>query len=161
MKLYEIDQAIESLVDQETGEIQDWSAFEQLQMERDQKIENIACWYKNLLAEAKAIRQEELALEARRHGLEAMAEKRKMWLRDALCGQKFETAKCVVSFRKTTSVNVTDASAVAKWAEESGNADLVTYAAPKISKNDLAKLLKDNVEVPGAELVSGLSMGVK
>lgn len=161
MKLYEIDQEIESLVDQETGEIQDWAAFDQLQMERDQKIENIACWYKNLLAEAKAIRQEELALEARRHNLEAMAEKRKMWLWDALCGQKFETAKCVVSFRKTTSVNVTDASAVAKWAEESGNHDLVTYSALKISKNDLAKLLKDNVEVPGAELVSGLSMGVK
>ena len=161
MKLYEIDQAIESLVDQETGEIQDWAAFDQLQMERDQKIENVACWYKNLLAEAKAIRQEELALEARRHDLEAMAEKRKMWLRDALCGQKFATAKCVFSFRKTTCVNVTDGSAVAKWAEESGNADLVNYYAPKISKNDLAKLLKDNVEVPGAELVSGLSMGVK
>ena len=40
MNLYEIDKAILELVDEETGEIADWDAFEQLQMEREQKIEN-------------------------------------------------------------------------------------------------------------------------
>jgi hypothetical protein len=32
---------------------------------------------------------------------------------------------------------------------------------PDISKSGLAKLLKEDVEIPGAELVVGMSMGVK
>lgn len=161
MSIYEIDQAIMDLVDPETGEITDWAAFEQLKMDREQKLENVALWYKNLVAEAAAIRQEELNLAKRRQELERMAETRKRYLYNALEGEKFQTARCSITWRKTSSVNVTDAVAVAKWAEKSGNFDIVTYGEPKISKTDLAKILKGNVVVPGAELVSGMSMGVK
>ena len=58
MNIYQIDQEILNLVDPETGEIMDWEAFDALQMAREAKIENVACWYKNLVAEAAAIRQE-------------------------------------------------------------------------------------------------------
>ena len=54
MNLYEIDAAITALVDPETGEISDFDAFDQLSMARDQKIENIALYYKNLVADAAA-----------------------------------------------------------------------------------------------------------
>lgn len=54
MTLYEIDQAIQGLVDPETGELMDYEAFAALQMDRDAKIENMALWYKDLMADAMA-----------------------------------------------------------------------------------------------------------
>ena len=46
--LYEINEEIKNTIDLETGEIVDFEAFEKLQMERTEKLENIALWYKNL-----------------------------------------------------------------------------------------------------------------
>ena len=62
MTIYEIDNRIAELVDPETGELLDYEAFAELAMEREAKIENMALWYKDLTAEAKAIREEERAL---------------------------------------------------------------------------------------------------
>lgn len=161
MNLYQIDQAILDLVDPETGEIMDWEAFDALQMERETKVENVACWYKNLVAEAAAIRQEELNLQKRRKAVEKLAETREKWLEKALDGQKFETARCSVSFRKTTKVELEDEDAVIRWAQMNNRDDVLKYVAPSVKKDELARVLKAEVEVPGAALVTGLSMGVK
>lgn len=161
MSLYEIDLAILSLVDEETGEIADWDAFDALQMERETKLENVACWYKNLTAEAEAIRKEELNLAERRRSLERKSERLKSYLSEALGGEKFQTAKCAVSFRKTTKVEISDAQHVAEWLEDHGHPDLVVYSMPTVSKTELSKLLKNGEIVPGAELVDGLSLSVK
>ena len=61
MNLYEIDAAITALVDPETGEVSDFDAFDQLSMARDQKIENMALYYKKLVADAGAYKAERLA----------------------------------------------------------------------------------------------------
>ena len=66
LSLYHIDQALEALIDPETGELLDYDAFEQMQMDREHKIENMVCWSKSLDAEAKAIRDEEKELAERR-----------------------------------------------------------------------------------------------
>ena len=161
MNIYQIDQAIMALIDPETGEIMDWDAFDQLQMDRDAKIENVALWYKNLVAEAAAIRQEELNLAKRRQSVESMAETRKRYLENALSGQKFETARCSVTFRKTTKVALQDESAIIDWAMHNNRDDVLKYTAPTVSRTELAKVLKDGIEIPGAELVTGLSLGVK
>lgn len=161
MHLYEINQAIMALCDPETGEILDWEAFDALQMERDIKIENVACWYKNLLAEAAAIRQEELNLAKRRQALESLAETRKRYLSEALGGQKFETARCAITFRKTTKVALQDEGAVIDWAQRSSRDDVLKYTAPTVSKEKLAKVLKEGTEIPGAALEIGYSMTVK
>ena len=47
LSLYHIDQALEALIDPETGELLDYDAFEQLQMDREHKIENMVCWSKS------------------------------------------------------------------------------------------------------------------
>lgn len=159
--LYEIDQAILTLVDPETGEIVDGDAFDQLQMERESKLENIACWIKNLTAEGAALRAEEVALADRRKAVERKVERLKKYLREALDGEKFQTTKCAVFFRKTSKVEVTDARSVAEWCEDNGLGDLVAYVAPSVSKTDLSKLLKSGMEIPGAEIVEGVSMVVK
>lgn len=161
MRLYEIDAALEALVDPETGELSDFEAFEQLQMERTDKIENMALFLKNLTAEVKAIRAEEVALSERRRVLERRAESLKAYLNQILGGEGFKSARCVVSYRQTTKVELVDSTAVAKWCEDNGHGDLVAYSEPTVSKSDLARLLKNGIAIPGAALVSGLSMGVK
>ena len=47
MNIYEIDNAMFSLIDEETGEIKDFEAFEELQMQKEEKIEIAALWHKN------------------------------------------------------------------------------------------------------------------
>ena len=69
-KLYEIDREIENLIasgiDPETGEwTLDESAIEALQMEREQKIENVILYFKDLTAEIRAIEIEISNLEDR------------------------------------------------------------------------------------------------
>lgn len=161
LSIYEIDRAILSLVDPETGEILDTEALDQLQMERETKLENVACWIKNLDAEGAAIRAEEIKLAERRKVVERKVDRLKKYLADALNGEKFQTAKCSVSFRKTSKVEITDSESAAKWCEENGLFDLVVYSAPTVSKTELGKLLKAGTEIPGAEVVEGLSLGVK
>lgn len=161
MNLYQIDAAIADCVDAETGEILDMDKLAALSIGRDKKIENIACWIKNDRAEAKAIREEEKALAARRQALEHAADSKAKYLESVLCGEKFETSKCSISYRKTTSVEVSDMSAVVAWMLANGHDGEVTYNAPTVSKTDLAPLLKNGAQIDGATLVQGMSMGVK
>lgn len=161
MTLYEIDKMITDLADPETGEITDFEALDNLQMARDQKIENIACYYKNLVSDAEAIKAEKDALTERQKAAENKAARLKEYLSYALRGEKFSTPKCAVTFRKTTSVNVDNPSAAIEWAEMNGHKECVRYKAPEISKSELGKVLKTGQEVPGAALVEGLSVGVK
>ena len=56
--LYEINEAILSCIDLESGEIIDEAALEALQMQRDEKIENVGLWIKNLVAESSALAAE-------------------------------------------------------------------------------------------------------
>ena len=62
MNLFQINDEIEKCIDQETGEILDIEALNNLSMEKDAKIENLACWYKNLVADAEALKAEKTLL---------------------------------------------------------------------------------------------------
>lgn len=159
--LYEIDRQILDLVAPETGEIMDGAAFDQLQMAREDKLEGIACFIKNNDAQAAAIRAEEKALAARRKVLENQTERLKNILAEALGGEKFQTAKVSVTFRRTSSVELVEPALAIAWAQTNGYNGLVKYKAPEIGKDDLGKLLRSGIEVPGVALVEGLSMGVK
>ena len=64
MKLYEIDNAILDCIDLETGEVIDTERLDAPNMERDAKIENVACWIKDLRAENEAIKSEKQKLES-------------------------------------------------------------------------------------------------
>ena len=65
MKLYEINNAILDCIDMETGEIIDIDKLNKLEFEREAKIEGVACWIKDLKAEAEAIKTEKQALAER------------------------------------------------------------------------------------------------
>lgn len=108
MKLYEIDEQILSCVDPETGEIIDEEMLEQLELEREIKIANVACWYKDLMAEAEAIKNEKNNLTNRQKACENKAEQLKKWLAFALNGDKFKDARVSISYHRSESVEFID-----------------------------------------------------
>ena len=107
-KLYEIDQAIMECVDLETGEIIDPERLTALQMERNEKIEKVALWVKNLESDAAAYKAEKDAFAMREKKAKNKAEQLKRWLAFACNGQSFSCAKCDVTYSKTESVEITD-----------------------------------------------------
>ena len=161
MTIYEIDERMAELVDPETGELLDYEAFAALQMEREAKIENMALWYKDLTAEAKAIREEEKSLAERRKSAESKAERLKGYLDTALAGESYKSAKVAVTYRKSTAVDIADEGTVVMGLEARGLNDCLIYSAPKISKAALAKALNAGTVVPGAELVERNNIQVR
>lgn len=158
MSIYEIDSAIVSLVDDETGEITDEEAFDALQMERSKKIENIGCYYKNLVAEADAIKEEEVNLTKRRKAIENKAERIKSLLVYALNGDKFESPKLRCSYRKAKSVTVDDG--FVAWAREHAD-DLLTFKEPMPNKVAIKAALEGEREIAHAAIVTSESLQVK
>jgi hypothetical protein len=85
--------------------------LEQLEGEREEKLESIALYVKELYHEADAIAQEELKLKKRRQAKEKKAERLEEYLKSSLLGfgdKKFETPRVVLSFRTSKAVVVTD-----------------------------------------------------
>lgn len=159
MKLYEIDNAILECIDMETGEVIDIDRLNELQMERETKIENVACWIKDLKAEAEAIKAEKMALAKRQQVAENKAESLKNWLAYALDGQKFKTARCAVSFMHTEAVEVTPEGL--ENLMRGGCDELLTYEQPKPNKTAIKAALKDGLNVSGVQLVHNTSTIIK
>lgn len=81
ISLYEINSQIEqawgAAVDPDTGEIineEALQALDGLTMQREEKLENLALFYKNLSAEAEALKAEKMRLAARQAAAEKKAE---------------------------------------------------------------------------------------
>lgn len=106
MTIFEIDNAILECVDLETGEIIDADRLDALQMERETKIENVALWQKECIAEAEAIAAEIRKLQVRKAVAEHKAESLKSYLVMALEGQKFKTSRVSISYRRSQAVIV-------------------------------------------------------
>lgn len=159
MTLYEIDRemalALSESIDLETGEILDKDMaerFEQLSLDRDDKIENICCFIKNLRAEAEALKAEKMAFAARQKSAENKAESLAKYLSSILNGEKFDSVKAKVSWRKSEAVQIDDISALP--------AEYVSYT-PAADKAEIKKALKAGKEIAGATLVTNQNMVIK
>ena len=153
MKLYEIDETIMSCIDEETGEIIDSEKLDKLQMERDKKIENVACWIKDLKAEAEALKAEKQAFAERQKVAENKMESLKKWLAYALNGEKFKTVRASVSFRTTDKVEIAD---IYKLDE-----NYLRYKEPEADNDAIKKAIKEGQEVAGVTLVKNTSVIIK
>ena len=159
MTIYEIDNEIMNCIDMETGEVIDTEKLNELQMERDAKIENVALWIKELKAEAEAIKNEKQALAERQRVAENKAESLKNWLAYTLNGEKFKTAKCSISYRNSESVEVTEEGLEALMRDHE---DLLTYKTPEPNKKAIKDAIKnDGLTVAGVQLVQKTSTIIK
>ena len=161
MTLYEIEQAILECCDMETGEVIDPAKLDALQMERTAKLEGVALWIKNLEADIAAYKAEMASFAERRKVAENKLDGLKRYLTQALGGQKFQTPKCAVSFRKSVAVEIADEAAFKAYAVANGHADLLTIQEPKISLTGVKNALNDGAELPGAALVERQNIQIK
>jgi hypothetical protein len=128
MRLYDIENGIIEILERgfndacvnEDGEI-DFDLAQQfleaLEGEREEKLESIALYIKELRNESFAIAQEEVKLKNRRQAKEKKAERLEEYLKSSLLGfgsKKFETPRVVLSFRTSKAVVVTDESKLDK-----------------------------------------------
>ena len=172
MKLYEINQALESIlsnylyfgdsfVDAETGEVLEDDAakvmlteLNDLQMAREEKLENLACWIKSMDADVAAIKNEEKNLAQRRKSLENKRERIFTFLYQSLDGEKINSPRVKVSYRKTAAVDVFNMSEIPDAFKR-----IKTIEEP--DKTAIKEAIKAGEEVPGAALVERLSMSIK
>ncbi|WP_304102583.1 siphovirus Gp157 family protein [Phascolarctobacterium succinatutens] len=163
MKLFDIDEKLAAcvkldesrVVDTESGEIIDLEAIAALEMERDKKIENLGCWYKNLLADAEALKAQKNAFAEREKVAKAKAESLRGFLGRYLNGKKFETAKVAMSFRKSEAVEF-DAKCIGDVPEE-----FLKFKDPELDKVAVKKAIKAGESVPGCELVQRQNLQIK
>ena len=160
MKLWEIDNELMGLFDPETGEIADVERWDALQMEREAKLESVACWIKNLLSDADALKNEKDNLAAREKAARSKAERLTAWLEYALNGEKLNTSKCAVTYRKSEAVEITDEEAFIAYARRECD-DLLTYKPPVPNKTAIKAAMKNGREIEGATLVTKQNMSIK
>lgn len=166
-RLFDIDErlrnALEYGVDSETGELFEDEELEKLingiGLERDIKIDNICNFIKELDAEAEAIKKEADKLTARKKAKENKRDSLKRFLDNYMkyCElTKFETAKNVVSYRKSTKLNVNES--VFLKVNKKLCSRIITY---KYDKSELTRQLKQGKEIKGCELQENMNLQVK
>ena len=160
--LYEIDAAILAAVDQETGEILDVEKLDALQMEREQKLEGVALWVKDLKAEAAAVKEEADKLTARKKALDNKIESIKTWLLRALDGGKLKTPRCNVYQTHSQRVAVADEPKLINFLQTLEEPEkFLRFKDPELKKDEIKKALKDGTIIPGAELEETESVVIK
>ena len=162
MTLYEIDEEIQELLsetDPETGElITDYAVLDALLMEREAKIENIVLFIKNLSSDVRELKAEEAALAERRKKAEKKAERLREYVSHALGGERFQTPRCCVSFRKSTALELGEG--FTEWAKEHADT-LLRYKEPEPDKAAIKAALAGGAEIPDAKLVQNTTMTIK
>ena len=153
MKLFEIDAKIAALIDTETGEIADFEAFEALNMEKEQKVENIALAYKNALSDAEALKAEKNSFAEREKSAKANADRLKAYIDFALGGAGFKTPKVNISYRKSTALVVDDISKIP--------ANYLVTKPAEADKTALKAAISDGIEVGGCHIEERQNIQVK
>ena len=149
---------IQSSFDESTGEIIDEELYTESQRELDnleiaqnEKIENIACYIKNLNSEVFAIENEIKTLSQRKKVKENQLKRIKEYLANFLKLKgikKIETPKTIISFRKSEQLEITDEEEAMEWCRLRG----FLKEKPEIDKTEVKKYIKNLIEIGDEDL---------
>ena len=167
MKLYEINESILKLVymyeNEEIDEKTYKDTMEGLNLVQSDKIDNIACYIKQLLAEEKALKEEIDNLTKRRKAKQKTIDNLKEYISDSMKINKIdkiETTRNIIKFRNNAvKVNIQDEEKFLLWAMENHD-DLLNYKKPDINKTALKEYLKDN-DIEGVNLIREKTLQIK
>ena len=151
--LFEINQEILDCIDLETGEIIAPEKLETLQMDRCDKLRNIAFVALNAAADVKAYDEQEKKFAARKKAAKATVEWAKETLARELDGKKMKEAEFSISYRKSEAVEVADEVAVPD-----------EFRIPQPDKIDRAALkaaLKNGAVIAGAQIVERQNIQIR
>ena len=154
--LYELTYALETFdfeIDEETGEILNADELEAIELERDEKIENIALWIKNLASDAEAYKREKDNFAKKEQTAKKKIDSLKSYLTMCLAGEKFKTDRVQISWRKSEAVEILDPAKIPEgW---------LVPQEPKLDKAGIKAALKDGEEIPGVTLKENNSIQIK
>ena len=153
MKLYDINQEILDCIDMETGEIIAPEKLEALQMDKHEKLRNIAFVALNATADAKAYEEQEKKFAARKKAAKATVEWAKATLARELGGEKMKEPEFTVSYRKSEVVEISNLDAVP--------CEFLTPQPPKVDKVSLKKAVKGGAVIDGVSLVECQNIQIK
>lgn len=157
MNLYEIDAEIMDcvLVDEETGEVIgiDEDRINRLQLMKEDKIQGLALYYKNLSADAAAYKAEKDNFAKRERVAKNKAESIKSYLNAVLSGEKFRTNKVDITYRRSETVVVDDMAKVDK--------QYLKYAEPAVDKTAAKKAIKAGENVSGLHIEEKQNIQIK
>lgn len=154
--LYELSNEIANFefeIDEETGEILNADMLDEIQLERDTKIEQLCLWIKNLKADAAAYKAEKDSFARKQKAAENKAESIKNYIQSALAGEKFKTNRVTISYRKSEQVECQDITLVDK--------DYLRFKDPELDKAKVKAALKNGTEVAGCQLIEKQNMQIR
>lgn len=154
--LYEIDEKLALAIEwgcDEDGVLLDEAEINKLVASRDEKVESIGLYFKNMLSDAEAYKTEKESFASKEKIARNKAESLKAYLNRALNGQKFKTTKLSVGYRKSEAVSIVD--------EDSIPADYLKEAKPTIDKAKIKAELKAGKTVIGCELLTKNNIQIK
>ena len=171
--LYDIDERLSTLIE-EHFDIDDGTIYEnaselakkidEIAIDLDTKIENIGCYIKNLEADVDALKKEEDNLAKRRKSAEKKIEGLKNYLNGYLIAVypndddrakwRFKTAKVVLGYRKSSSVEVPDIEKLDKQFIK-----IKTEVAP--DKTAIKEAIKSGKEVVGAFIKDKINLNIR
>lgn len=155
-KLYDLVREIEDFefeIDEETGEILNANDLDNLELEKNEKIEQLCLWFKNLKSDASAYKAEKDSFAKKQKAAENKAESIKNYIAYILAGENFKTDRVTVSYRRSEQVECPDMSLV--------DDDYLRFKEPELDKTKIKKALKDGVKVGGCMLVERQNMQIK
>lgn len=165
--IYPINEAMErffeSIVDEETGEVtmseeEMQTALDELQMEFDDKIEQLRNEVINLNAEAEALKLEKAKLDKRKKSAENGAERAKRFLAYLLQGEKYKKGAVSISYRKSERLVIEDEEELRKWAKLNGPGLL---KEPELREGDIKAAIKNGAAIPFAHVEPRNNVQVK
>lgn len=170
MTLFEIDDIVKrcfrldtgEAVDTDTGEIFDGSYLDDLEMDRDRKIRNIALWIKNLESDAEQLKAEAAAMNKRRAAKVNKANSLRKYLQAVLDGEKVEQTEFKIGYRTTKDKVIIDDSAQIPLTFFKSPEDFTPSERDKmVKKTEIKNALKGGAAVPGAHIEDSVSMQIK
>ena len=155
-RLYDLVREIEDFefeIDEETGEILNANDLDNLELEKNEKIEQLCLYIKNLKSDAAAYKAEKDSFAKKQKAAENKAESIKNYIAYILAGENFKTDRVTVSYRRSEQVECPDMSLV--------DDDYLRFKEPELDKTKIKKALKDGIKVGGCMLVERQNMNIK
>ena len=142
------------IVDGETGEIFDSAYLDNLHMEKEKKVDNIACWAKELRMESRNCRDVAETYAKRARQAEKKADALEDYLTTWIPGEKMDTKRCQIRWRRSEKVTITDE-------KEIPNSYIKVKEVRSVDKAEIRKQLKEGLTIPGTELTECQNIQIK
>lgn len=156
MTLYEIVKELRDFefeIDEETGEILNADELDNLQLDRDEKIENICLFIKNLKADIESYKAEKDSFAQKEKAAKNKADRLTKYLESMLGGETFKSIRASVTYRKSESVECEDIYLVPQ--------EFLRFKDPELNKSEVKKALKNGEEIRGCHLIEKMNMQIK